>query len=101
MTVTTNSPGGYAVTMHPAADVLFPALPGNPDRIPIGRLETRPNGTPGAYVPLVAGATVLVHTQDRPSTPAGDAVGSDYAVEVPFVRADTYSVVLDYVVTTR
>jgi hypothetical protein len=100
LTVSTNSAGGYTVVVRPDADVLSPAGPGNPDRIPVGRLETRGSGT-DTYRPLAPGDPLLVHSQDGPSAPGGDTVSSDYAVEVPFVRPDTYSVTLTYLAATQ
>jgi large repetitive protein len=100
MTVTTNSAGGYAVTVQPASAELRPETGSpNTDSIPISELEMRRNGEAN-FVPMSTGP-VLVHAQDRPSAPGGDAVSSDYAMTVPFVRPDTYSTVLDYIAVTQ
>jgi uncharacterized repeat protein (TIGR01451 family) len=99
MTVTTNSPTGYAVTVQPGGTQLVPDTPGNPDRIPITDLGVRLSGTP-TYTALVPGTPVTVYSQDRASSPTGDGISNDYSVHVPFVRSDTYSATLDYVANT-
>jgi large repetitive protein len=98
MTVTTNSPTGYTVTVQAGAPDLVPQTPGNPDLIPIAALRVRESGTT-AYAPL--SAPVRVHTQQSASSPAGDAISNDYTMTIPFVRSDTYTATLTYIAATQ
>ncbi|GAA1427308.1 DUF11 domain-containing protein [Microlunatus lacustris] len=100
MTVTTNSPGGYSVTVQAADDVLAPATPGNSDTIPVDQLRVRDSGQE-LWQPLSAENPFVVRTKSSASGPAGDAVSNGYQVDIPFVAADTYSTTLDYVVVTQ
>lgn len=100
MTVTTNSFGGYAVTVQAAQDAMDPQTPGHADRIPIELLEVRENGT-SDFSPLSADHALTVHQQNRPSQPHGDAVSNDYRMQIPFVESDTYTTTLDYIVTAQ
>jgi uncharacterized repeat protein (TIGR01451 family) len=100
MTVTTNSPGGYQVTVQAGAPSLTGGTPGNTATIPVGLLSVRESGTP-LYRILSATTALVVHQQDGPSAPGGDAVSNDYRIEIPFVAADTYSTTLDYIVSAR
>jgi large repetitive protein len=100
MTVTTNSPGGYQVTVQAGTTLLTGALPGNTETIPIGRLGVRESGTV-PFLPLSDTGATLVHNQNAASAPGGDAVSNDYQVHIPFVPADTYSATLDYIVSAQ
>ena len=102
MNVGTNNTGGYRVTVQAADDALLPGdTTANPDSIPIANLRVRESapGDNGAWVSLSDTSPVTVHQQNTRSVQAGDAVSNDYQVDIPFVNADTYSVVLDYVAT--
>ncbi|GLZ39298.1 putative Ig domain-containing protein [Actinokineospora sp. NBRC 105648] len=96
MTVTTNSTSGYTVTVRP----LSPTLVGSTTTIPVERLSVRETGG-GAFQPLAPGAARVVHRQDTPSAPSGDAVSNDYRVEIPDVPSDTYAATLEYVAGTQ
>ncbi|HWO61025.1 MAG TPA: hypothetical protein VNO31_13445, partial [Umezawaea sp.] len=98
MTVVTNSPGGYSVSVRAKTETLTGTTPGNSDTIPIGSLGVRESGT-STYSPMSTQGQV-VHQQDRPSAPGGDAVSSDFRVDIPFVTSDSYSVELEYIVST-
>ena len=100
MTVTTNSFGGYAVTVQAASDTMDPAAPGIVDRIPIAQLGVRENGTRD-FSAVSADHPVMVHQQAGPSQPGGDAVSNDYQIQIPFVAADTYSTTLEYIATAQ
>lgn len=100
MNVETNNVAGYTVTVQSASDSLDPADPvANPDVIPIGALSVRETGTTG-YTPVSDAAAVTVHSQDERSADGGDAIANDYSVDIPFVNADTYITVLNYVAAT-
>ncbi|MBL7497384.1 hypothetical protein I6A84_31595 [Frankia sp. CNm7] len=99
MLVTTNNNEGYSVTVQSTTPTLNPTLPGNSDTIPIGSLEVREAGTT-TYNPPSNTAPVLVRSQAGPSLPAGDIITNEFRITIPFVIPDTYTAVLDYVVTT-
>ncbi len=102
MTVTTNSSGGYSVSVQASDDVLVPAKVGNPDRIPIGALQVRDgdNAPLGPWQSLSENPFVF-HTTDGPTGPGGDAISNDYRVAIPDVASDTYSTTLEYIVTAQ
>ncbi|MEV8638150.1 hypothetical protein AB0395_41505 [Streptosporangium sp. NPDC051023] len=100
MTVTTNSPDGYSVTVLARSGRLTTTLSGETFSIPIGSLRVREHGTT-AFSPLSPSTPVLVHTQPGPSAPSGDAISNDYEVDIPFVPSAGYSATLDYVATTN
>ncbi|MFJ6197286.1 beta strand repeat-containing protein [Micromonospora sp. NPDC092111] len=100
MTVTTNSPTGYLVSVQALASELTPALSGNPDTIPIGNLLVRETGT-DTFQPLSDEFGVTVHRQSGPSAAGGDAISNDYEVLIPNVVADEYSATLEYVAITQ
>jgi large repetitive protein len=100
MTVTTNSTGGYVVSVQAATVSLTGASPGNNATIPIGLLRVRETGTQ-AFRPLSTAVPLVVHQQDTPSAPGGDAVSNDYRIQIPFIQSDTYSTTLDYIVSTQ
>ena len=101
MTVTTNSAGGYLVTVRGVTTELVGATPGNTATIPIDRMGVRESGASPFFLPLSANDPVVVHQQDGPSAPGGDAVSNDYEVRIPFVPSDTYSTTLDYIVSAQ
>lgn len=70
MTVTTNSPDGYAVSVLSAVGALTSSVTGNGDSIPIGQLSVRESGTT-AFSALSASLSTVVHQQDTASTPGG------------------------------
>ncbi|MEV7005460.1 putative Ig domain-containing protein [Streptosporangium sp. NPDC051022] len=100
MTVTTNSPDGYSVTVKARSPELTATLSGERFAIPIGNLRVREHGA-AAFSPLSHSASVLVHGQSGPSAAGGDAISNDYEADIPFVPATTYSATLDYVATTN
>ncbi|MFI6235468.1 putative Ig domain-containing protein [Micromonospora sp. NPDC050784] len=100
MTVTTNSPTGYAVTVRGLAPELVGANPENPYTIPIENLRVRESGT-SVFRELSDVTPVVVHRQPGPSAPGGDAIGNDYEVSIPAVVADEYSTTLEYVAITE
>ena len=53
------------------------------------------------FQPLSATTSVVVHQQDAPSGPGGDAVSNDYQVQIPDVSSGTYTTTLDYIVTAQ
>jgi uncharacterized repeat protein (TIGR01451 family) len=97
MMVTTNSRTGYMVTVQSEGSDLIGAQPGNSDTIPIENLRVRETGTRDAFQPLSSDNDVIVHRQSAPSTAGGDAISTDYQVDVPFVVSDTYSATVEYV----
>ena len=99
MTVTTNSVGGYKVTVQ-AANSTMSGTAGNADSIPIERLGVRESGTT-LFQALSATTPQTVHQQNSPSAPGGDAISNDYQIQIPFVASDTYSATLDYIVTAQ
>ena len=100
MTVTTNNPAGYVVTVQAATAVLASATTANPATIPIDALRVRETGR-SSFQTLSTNAASVVHQQDGPSAPGGDAVSNDYQVQIPDVSSDDYSATLDYVVSSQ
>ncbi|RCG27302.1 DUF11 domain-containing protein [Sphaerisporangium album] len=98
MTVVTNSPTGYTVTVRPASPTLTSA--GTGASIPIGDLKVRESGT-GVFTPLSPDTPVLVHSQPVASAHNGDPLSNDYEVDIPFVPSGAYSATLDYVAGTQ
>ncbi|WP_433372608.1 putative Ig domain-containing protein [Streptosporangium sp. CA-115845] len=98
MTVITNSVDGYSVTVQADSAELTSDQPGNDVTIPIGNLRVRESGT-SAFHAVSAGTPVLVHQQDGPSAPGGDAIGNDFEGYIPFVPVGRYSATLTYVAT--
>lgn len=97
--VATNNFAGYAVAVQAEAATLAPVRPTNTDSIPIANLKVRETGTT-AYTSVSNVTPVTVHTQGTRSAATGDALSTDYSVDIPFVNEDTYKVTLDYVATT-
>ncbi|MEH1167745.1 putative Ig domain-containing protein [Micromonospora sp. CPCC 205539] len=100
MTVTTNSPTGYSVSVRGLQPELVGANPANPYTIPIENLRVRESGTT-VYRELSDVTAVVVHRQAGPSAPGGDAISNDYQVTIPAVVADEYSATLEYVAITE
>ena len=98
LTVTTNSFGGYAVGVRATEDRLHAA--GTTDTIPIGQLGVRPDDS-APFSPLSPDQTLPLHSQDRASATNGDAVGSDYQVQIPFVDSGEYGTTVEYIVTAQ
>ena len=102
MTVTTNSAGGYVVTVQATTGTLAPAILGNSDSIPISALSVGDSGTTlFTEVPGPAGLPFVVQNQGSPTGPNGFAVSNDFKVAIPFVAPDTYSTTLEYIVTAQ
>lgn len=99
MTVTTNSPGGYSVTVVPTTAELTGETPGNDDTIPFSDVEVEDDT--GAFTPLDPTDPVTVHTQTTPSAAGGDTITHDYQIEIPFVDADDYTGTVTYVATAN
>ncbi len=100
MTITTNSPAGYTVTVQASSDVLSSSSGGNTVTIPLSALLVRESGTT-AWLPVTSLLPVLVHQQNTPSAPSGDAVSNDYQMLIPFVPDDTYTTTLDYIASAQ
>ncbi|MER5619667.1 putative Ig domain-containing protein [Streptosporangium sp. NPDC002544] len=98
MTVITNSVDGYSVTVQADSAELTSDQPGNDVTIPIGNLRVRESGT-SAFQAVSVGTPVLVHQQDGPSAPGGDAIGNDFEGYIPLVPVGGYSATLTYVAT--
>jgi len=103
MNVSTNSLGGYAVTVLAADQVLSATDAGNPDSIPMVALQVRESaeGDNGSFTSLSDAGSVSVHTQGVRSAEGGDALSNDFRVTIPFGAEDMYAVTLNYVATTR
>jgi uncharacterized repeat protein (TIGR01451 family) len=99
MTVTTNSTGGYVVSVRSSTESLTGSDPENTDVIPVGNLKVRGTGDT-SFVPLSLDPTI-VEDRDSATSPAGDAVSNDYRVDIPFVDGDTYTGTLDYIVSAQ
>ncbi|MEU5692378.1 fibronectin type III domain-containing protein [Actinosynnema sp. NPDC020468] len=100
MTVTTNSTTGYVVTVRATGPALNAVTPGNGASIPVERLAVRESGTT-AFQPLSVTDPRLVHRQNAPSSPGGDAVSNDYRVDIPLVPSDTYTTTLEYIASAQ
>jgi large repetitive protein len=100
MTVTTNSPTGYTVSVKATAPQLVATRPGNTNTIPINNLRVRETGTQ-TYQPLSDQTPVTVHNQNTPSATGGDAISTDYQTHIPFIPSGTYTVTLEYIATAQ
>ncbi|MCW2865487.1 MAG: hypothetical protein JWP48_7195 [Actinoallomurus sp.] len=98
MTVVTNSPGGYNVTVQAATPAL--TAPETGASIPVNDLRVRETGTT-VFQPLSATAPVLTHNQTTPSALNGDPLSNDYQADIPFVPTGRYSGTLDYIATAQ
>ncbi|MFE2519397.1 hypothetical protein [Streptomyces mirabilis] len=99
MTVTTNNPAGYQVTVQSTTPTLTGSV-GNTDSIPIGNLYVRETGSGPLLYPLSDTSPVTVHIQHTPSAPAGDNLSNDYSINIPAVQPDTYRTTLNYIAAT-
>jgi hypothetical protein len=99
MTVTTNNPAGYQVTVQSTTPTLTGSA-GNPDSIPIGNLYVRETGSGPLFYQMSDTTPVNVHTQHTPSAPGGDNLSNDYMVNIPAVQPDTYRTTLNYIAST-
>ncbi len=102
--VETNNLAGYAVTVQSQTDTMLATAAGNLDSIPIGALSARDGGVGTfTYVPVADSTSLVgttVHTQATRSAENGDALSTDFQVDIPFVNSDTYTATLDYVAAT-
>jgi hypothetical protein len=98
MTVVTNSPSGYNVTVQAATPSL--TTPETGAGIPVNDLRVRETGTT-VFRSLSATAPVTTHTQTTPSALNGDSLSNDYQVDIPFVPTGRYSGTLDYIATAQ
>jgi uncharacterized repeat protein (TIGR01451 family)/fimbrial isopeptide formation D2 family protein len=98
MTVVTNSPTGYNVTVRAAAPAL--TRPGTAATIPVTALHVRETGTT-VFQPLSATGPVITHTQTIPSAQNGDPLSNDYEADIPFVPSGRYTGTLDYIAATQ
>jgi hypothetical protein len=53
------------------------------------------------FRPLSASTPLVVHRQNVPSAPGGDAISNDFRIQIPFVSSDTYSATLDYIASAQ
>ncbi|MGC5013810.1 beta strand repeat-containing protein, partial [Streptosporangium sp. DT93] len=100
MTVITNNFYGYTVTVGTDSAELTSNEPGNTVTIPVGNLRVRESGT-FVFRDISPTTSLLVHEQDVPSAPTGDAIVTDFEADIPFVPVGTYSVTLTYVATAK
>ncbi|MBT2226559.1 S-layer family protein [Nonomuraea sp. NEAU-A123] len=98
MTVVTNSPAGYTVTVRGVAPAL--TAPGTNATVSISNLKVRESGT-STFQPLSAITRVPVHNQSTPSAQNGDSLSNDYEIDIPFVPSGRYSGTLDYIASTQ
>jgi large repetitive protein len=98
MTVVSNSPSGYNVTVQAATPSL--TTPETGASIPINDLRVRETGTT-VFRPLSATVPVTTHTQTTPSALNGDPLSNDYQADIPFVPTGRYSGTLDYIATAQ
>jgi len=100
MAVTTNSTGGYGVTVRSRKEAL--TAPGTSDTIPIERLSVRsPELNRFVQMTGPSKAPVTVHTSTGPTSSEGDAISDDYQVVIPDVDSGTYSTELEYIATAQ
>ncbi|GAB2863961.1 hypothetical protein GCM10027176_77330 [Actinoallomurus bryophytorum] len=98
MTVATNSPSGYNVTVQAATPSL--TSPQTGAAIPIANVRVRETGA-FIFRSLSATTPVTTHTQTTPSALNGDSLSNDYQVDIPFVPTGRYSGTLDYIATAQ
>ncbi|GAA3200069.1 fibronectin type III domain-containing protein [Actinocorallia longicatena] len=98
LTVVTNSPGGYTVSVRAVSPAL--TAPGTDQTIPVSRVRVREVGT-GVFQPLSTTDPVSTFSKAAPSAESGDALTDDYEVDIPFVPSGRYSGTIDYIATTR
>jgi hypothetical protein len=98
LTVTTNNPTGYTVSVQPAAATLTTTEPGVTDTISTADIQVKDSA--GAYANLTPGSPLTVNTKGTASAVGGDAYTHDYQIVVPFVAPATYTGTLNYVAST-
>ncbi|MFE3640301.1 hypothetical protein ACFXOM_04670 [Streptomyces sp. NPDC059169] len=98
-TVTSNNAAGYTISVRANDSALQPQGADNPDVIPVGNLELRPN--PQILWRPVTTSDQVIRNVDSPSAGGGDTYATDYRVHIPNVRSDTYSVNLTYTAATK
>lgn len=91
LTVETNNFTGYNVTVEPNAGTLDAETEGNDDTIDVGALSLN-----GEALEYQGETSTEVHTQGERSAENGDTVNVAYALAVPFVATDTYTVGLTF-----
>jgi uncharacterized repeat protein (TIGR01451 family) len=96
MTVSTNNPTGYSVTVQPSA----PTLAGPAAAIPVGDLYVRGTGQT-TYHPLSGTTPTLIHRQTGPTCPDGDPISTDYQINIPDIAPGTYTTTLTYITTVN
>lgn len=94
LVATSNNAAGYNVTVLASAANMAGAAVGNTDVIPVGDLSVG-----GLAANSTTAATI--HTQDLKSADAGDAIPVPYALTMPHVNADVYSVGLTFTATAN
>jgi large repetitive protein len=87
------------VTVQAATSTLVPTA-GNPDSIPISSLLTRESGT-SLFSPLSSTTPLQLYQQHTASAPGGETISNDYQMLVPFVRPDTYTTTLNFIVSSQ
>ncbi len=98
LTVETNNFSGYNVTATPGAATLDGTTEGNTDTINIDALQV--NAVALAHDGETATVSEI-YTQSEQSVENGDNVNVEYALAVPFVAADTYSVGVTFTATAN
>jgi large repetitive protein len=101
MTVTTNNPTGYSITVDPNSASLVGT--GTAGTIAVTNIEVRdPTVATPAYVALTDAGAVTIHNQATPSTLAGDVIPNDYRVTIPAGTVpDYYTGAITYVATAH
>jgi hypothetical protein len=98
VTVITNSPTGYKVTITPQGT----GMANGATTIPWATLQVADitGQTPPApvYQPVAAG--VVVHQSAAPSAPSGDAITNRYQIKIPAVPTGTYTGIINYLAAT-
>lgn len=98
MTVVTNDPNGYNLTVQAATPTL--TSPETGAGIPVTDVRVRETGT-SVFHPLSATTPVTTHTQNTRSALNGDPLSNDYQADIPFVPTGRYSGTLDYIATAQ
>lgn len=94
LVATSNNLAGYNVTVQAAAANMAGVAVGNTDVIPVGSLSV--GGAAASNT-----APVQIHTQATKSADLGDAIPVAYALTMPYVNADVYSVGLTFTATAN
>ena len=99
MTIDSNNPGGYSVTVQGEADQLVSADNSITGTIPLSDLLFRETGST-LFQPLTTDPQLL-HDRTGATAPDGDAVSSDYQMHLPYVDPGSYTATLEYLVTAQ